>query len=167
MKKTTNTLLLRSVILIPACILLFAFTSALLLKMNAASKIIDFKNGRALQNDIITCKLSKNVSGAEFHFFAKNNLSAHVFELTDNNFQPLKIPANKNLFSARFNQLFYKEAQPGNSDIYTWGWKARAEPPVSPAASIKGMKVKKITCWFTVATKGKTYKSNVITLQVK
>jgi hypothetical protein len=145
------------------------------LQVKASSKKINLKNEASLRSGTISSILGSSIlknqkeEDVEFRFFAKNNISSRVFELANENYNPLKPELKKNakgewlIFTASFKELFYKE--PGNS-AYKWNWEARPEPPSSPVADVRSEKVKTVQCWFTVTVKGKTHKSKTISLDV-
>lgn len=143
------------------------------LYLNLSSNSIQGKGNANLSNEMMICLADKKLTGirkgapVELMVYAKNNRAPHIFELTEGNFQPLKLTMRENkkgsqvlLFAASYDDLF------GVAPRYRWTWQARAEPPASPLAAVQGKKVTSLQLWYTLTIDGKTYTSSRRTLKV-
>ena len=156
-----------SIILCCVC-LLVSGTKSESLYIDTSTQVINEGESEGGKNVLLRCIITPDIAekiasrDIQFQFYAKNDLQAHVFELTPETLLALNpkltpVPVKRYmLLEARWDKLFYKI--PDNSP-YRWQWSGKNEPPLSPLANINGEQVRKIQVWFSMKAGKKKYKS--------
>lgn len=145
------------------------------LYIDTSTQLINEGESEGGKNVLLRCIITPDIAekitsrDIQFQVYAKNDLDAHVFELTPETLLTLNpkltpVPVKRYmLLEARWDKLFYKI--PDNSP-YRWQWSGKTEPPLSPLANINGEQVRKIQVWFSMKTGKKKYKSTKLTYTI-
>lgn len=142
-------------------------------KLKIAYSAKSYDKTKKPANGVIACTLPAGLSiktdtGANISFFARNDVRTIPMELVyKKNTLPLKKSKSKKdniVFTVQADEIFFID--PGKNN-YSWKWRGRARPPVSPVAPVAGQEVKKVDCWAVLRVNKQTYISDTISIQIQ
>lgn len=145
-------------------------------KLAITYSAVDFSMKKGAQNGIISCNvkeglLRKNDTGVKLFFYTRNDVRDIPMELMLKRkpLPPKRLKAAKNssdniVFRTHADYIFFTE-DPKNG--YSWKWRGRGRPPISPIVPVAGQEVKQLQCWFVLQVNKQQYISDTISIQVQ
>ncbi|MCB0696384.1 MAG: hypothetical protein KDC07_03410 [Chitinophagaceae bacterium] len=166
----------------PLSISTFAFVLLSFVPLSAQQKLAITYSGNSYilsgsgENGKINCIINsgtftKRPKDVKLYFYTQNDVRNIPMELVKNSkpLCPKKIRPRRNsndiiVFSTLADDIFFTTA---SNKGYSWRWKGRARPPLSPVVPVNGQAVHKVECWFVLMADKQVYSSDTISITVQ